>query len=329
MILEARDGTWQDVEDGVYANITTTTETVALPWPWKRSCRPEFQPPVDGFWPWNPIRGRVTAFRNRIQGPYAPTMSLQRGRWNSMRDFIAAGGLLGRVPPLPVMDELPVLCEWLAARPAVANLISRMSVMDPPTTELPPGTWVEASMRNFRTHPLHPTFNQTGYHGTSMNNLGRCLFQGVQVGWSAIREGASDAVTGIYIMGANALDLCSSYTVYTPLQRSGYYYAPYIQIRYRYDSATDTRKHVAKRAQRASQYVTYPDVSAISAVYFHVVSAADMVSGPKLHWLTFEPERPSNMEIPLEEAHESIVRRSHKRWVHAKSEGYAPKPVEE
>ena len=256
-------------------------------------------------------------------------MSLQRGKWSSMEDFLAAGGLLGRVPPLPVMAELPVLCEWLAARPAVANLISRMSVMDSPTAELPPGTWVEASMRNFRTHPRHSTFNKTGYHGTSMNNLGRCLIQGVQVGWSAIREGSSAAIMGVYVMGPDALDLCSTYTVYTPLQRSGYFYAPYIQIRYHYDSDTDTRKHVAKRAGRASQYVTYPDVSAISAVYFHVVSAADMVTGPRDQWLNIEPQRPRDMEIPLEEAHESIVHRSHKRWAHAKTAGYANTAIDD
>ena len=128
------------------------------------------------------------------------------------------------------------------------------------------------------------------------------------------------------MMGPEAIDLCSTYILYSPLQRSGYYYAPIVEIRYVYDQTTDSRKHVAKKAGRATQYVTYPNVATISAVYFHVVAAADLVNGSKEVWINEEPERPRDMEIPLEEAPDAIARVSYKRWVHAKALGWANEP---
>jgi len=235
---------------------------------------------------------------------------------------LSAGGLMGRIPAIPVLEELPVLCEWLWARPELAALVQKVQVVRPMTTKLADGTWIRASLCQ-SDHPRASSFNHVGYHGTSMNNLGRCIVQGMHMGWSGIREGESDAIVGVYMMGPDAIDLCSTYMLYSPLQRSGYYYAPIVEIRYVYDHTTESRKHVAKKAGRATQYVTYPDVSTISAVYFHVVAAADLVTGSKDIWINVEAERPRDMEIPLQEAWDAIVRRSYDRWVHTKALGLA------
>ena len=150
----------------------------------------------------------------------------------------------------------------------------------------------------------------------------------MHMGWSGIREGQPSAIIGVYMMGADAIDLCSTYMLYTPLQRSGYYYAPIIEISYEYNDC-DGQKHVAKKAGRATQYVTYPDVSAVSAVYFHIIAGADLVHGNRQVWINVEPERPSTMEIPMNEAWDSIVERSHTKWLQARALGLANKPCED
>ena len=130
-------------------------------------------------------------------------------------------------------------------------------------------------------------------------------------------------------MGATALDLCSTYSLYTPLQASGYYYAPYLQVRYAYWPEKDQRKHTAKKADRATQYLTYPDVSFVSAVYFHVIAGADMLYGSKDHWINIEPERPTSMEIPTTDDDDLLRQRSHKRYLQAKAAGLAPEAVDD
>ena len=131
---------------GVFRDLTVTAYSSLLPWPWTQGVRDDFLPAVQGFWPWNSLKKRITAFRNRVQGPYPATMHLQRGAWSSMEDFLAAGGLMGRIPPVPVQAELPALCEWMAARPEMAQRVRRVSVVPSMTEYLPPGSWVRAEL---------------------------------------------------------------------------------------------------------------------------------------------------------------------------------------
>ena len=316
---------WQDVDAGMFEGRTFTTRQIALPWPWRGKPREDFTPRHRGYWPWNDVRKRITAFRNRVQGPYPGVMSLQRGKWTSMEDFVAAGGIIGLNPPVHVHHELPVLCEWLAARQLMAARITSVEVVPPLTTEIPPGTWVRAALRPSgpTTTPKGP-YNHVGYHGTSMNNLNRTVVHGIQQGWSCIGEGTAKAVEGIYLHAEDAVDLCLTYALYTPLQETGYYYAPYLQVRYAYHPEEEWRPHKAKKAGRATQYVTYPDVSYMSAVYFHVLAAADMLYGDKAHWINVEPERPADMEIPIALRHSEVAYRSQRSYLQAKLDGMAP-----
>ena len=329
VLLDGALASWEDVERGVFSNLTVATQFMSIEWPWTQPVRDEFMPPARGFWPWNNIKKRVTAFRNRVQGPQPATTSLQRGAWSSMQDFLDGGGVLGRIPPIPVMAELPVLCEWLAGRPEMAARIASLHVVPSISEWMPPGTWVRATLKEPVGHAYAGRWNHVGWHGTSMNNLTRTVVRGLAEGWSAIKEGTEDAIIGIYVMGPEAVDLCVTYSLYSPLQSSGYYYAPYLQVGYFYDVRTDWRKHVARRAGRATQYVTYPDVSYISAVYFHVVSTADMSVGDKQHWLNMEAERPVEMELNATEDDHALRQRSHLRWLQAKVRGQVPEARDE
>ena len=158
-----------------------------------------------------------------------------------------------------------------------------------------------------------------------MNNLQRAVVRGLVPGWSCIIEGTPAAIIGIYLMGEDAIDLCSTYSVYTPLQDHGYYYAPYLRVLYVYDQHRDHRKHVARRQGRASQYITYSEVSYISAVYFHVVSPVDMMYGDKSQWLNIETERPIKMELNVTESDHVLKHRSLIQFLHAKARGQVPK----
>ena len=109
----------------------------------------------------------------------------------------------------------------------------------------------------------------------------------------------------------------------------GYYYAPYLHILYVWHQHRDYRKHVARRLGRASQYVTYADVSCISAMYFHVVSPVDMMYGDKSQWLNIETERPIKMEVNVTESDHVLQSRSQIEWLSAKSRGQAPAPADE
>ena len=131
-------------------------------------------------------------------------------------------------------------------------------------------------------------------------------------------------------MGDDALDLCVTYALYTPLlQKTGYDYAPYIEVRYAWREWKDSRKRIAKKSGRATQYITYPDASYISAIYFHVVAAADMREGRKDHWISIEPERPLAMEVNVEEDDDSLRARSLRQWWQIKSQGGEGHPHDE
>ena len=319
----------KDVERGVFHNLTVATEPQRLQWPWRHGVRLNLLPRRFGFWPWNKVKKRVTAFRNRVQGPHPAVRHLQRGAWQSMDAFLAAGGVIGRIPPVSVQTELNVLCEWLAGRPAMASRVASVEVVRCMTEWLPPGTWVCARLHEPADHPCAGRWNQVGWHGCSMNNLQRAVVRGLVPGWSCINEGTSAALIGIYLMGEGAIDLCSTYSVYTPLQDHGYYYAPYLRVRCMYDEHRDYRKHVARKAGRASQFLTYPDVSYISAVYFHVVSTVDMVDGDRSQWLNIETERPIKMELNVTESDFVLKHRSLIQWLQAKERGQTPEPADE
>ena len=312
--------TYEDYERGLFRGVTRASQYGTLPWPWRDSVRESFRPVDHGYWPWNAVRGRTTAFRNRIQGPHPSTMSVQRGKWSSLEEFLSAGGLLGLNPPVRVDEEVRAICEWIAARPAMAALVTRMEIVPTPADGLPEGTWIRANLRRPAGHPLASQFSCKGYHGTSMSNLARTVVHGLQSGWSAINEGQSNAITGIYIMGQDAMDLCSTYMLYSPLQRTGYYWGPILEVCY-YQHPHEQRKHVAKKAGRATQYVTYSDVSTIGAILFHVVSAADLVEGSKDVWMNVEPEMATTMEISTTEPWEVVQQRSAEKWEQARREG--------
>ena len=254
---------------------------------------------------------------------------MQRGKWGSMEDFTAAGGMLGCVPPVSIHDELHLLCEWLAARQTLAERIASIEVVPCMTPFLPNGSWVRVALRQPVAEAWSGPFNEVGYHGTSMSNLARTIVRGLQEGWSSIGEDTPKPLVGIYLMGDDALDLCGTYSVYTPLQRSGYYYAPYLQVRYAHWPDTDARRHIAVKKGRATQYLTYQDVSFVSAVYFHVIAAADMLYGGKDQWINIKPERPASMELPTTDDDDVLHRRSHKRYLEAKAAGSAPEAPDE
>ena len=314
--------TWQDVDSGIFKNVTTTTSRRQLPWPWTQAIRPEFRPVENGFWPWNSLSNRPTAFRNRAQGPYPAVLMLQRGKWSSMEDFLAAGGTLGLMPPVRVSDELLVLCEWLAARRAMAERIESIEIVPAMSSEDPPGTWVRASLnKQIMKSSSSGIYNRIGWHGTSMNNLNRIIVHGLQEGWFCIDESTSTQIQGICLMGDGAMDLCCQYALYTPLQNTGYYYAPYLKVRHDYDPTRSFREYVTKYAGRATEYVTYTDVSFVSAIYFHVVAAADMLNGSRDHWINVEVERPANMEIPINAARRPILNHSYYQYQEEKKRG--------
>ena len=211
----------------------------------------------------------------------------------------------------------------------MASRVASVEVVPSMTDWLPPGSWIRAKLHDPLDHPCAGRWNHVGWHGSSMNNLARAVVRGLVPGWSSIGEGTPAAIIGIYLMGDNAIDLCSTYSVYTPLQDHGYYYAPYLRVRYMYDEQREHRKHVARRSGRASQFLTYPDVSYISAVYFHVVSPVDMVDGDKSQWLNIETERPLKMELNVTESDQVLENRSYIEWLSAKKRGQTPEPPDE
>ena len=326
--IDYRDSASREhVDNGLCKGITTTSNPRMLSWPWCEEVRQEFRPVAQGYWPWDNVRKCIAPFRNRVQGPYPAVMDLQRGNWHSMEDFLAAGGILSLVPPVHVDDELPVLCEWLAAR-KMADRIESVQVVSPcPTADLPPGSWVCATLSGPSTMMTSKgPYNKVGYRSTSMNNLNRNIVHGLHEDWTNVRSSLQPACDCIHVMAGLTKYLCG-HALYTPLHRTGYYYAPYLEVRYAYDAETDSRRHVAVKAGPATQYLTYPDVSFVSAIYFHVVAAADMLYGTKAHWLNIEVDRPAKMEIPVDVAPEVLVERSRMRYLELKAAERAPDVV--
>ena len=308
--------------------MTTTSNARMLPWPWCEEVRQKFRPVAEGFWPWDNLRKCITPFRHRVQGPCPAVMTLQRGKWHSMEDFLAAGGILSLVPPVHVDDELPVLCEWLAARKMADRIQSVRVVATCPTADLPPGSWVLATLSGPSTMMTGKgPYNKVGYHCTSMNNLNRIIVHGLQEDWSHDESSLLPASDCIRVQERLTSCLCQ-YALYTPLHRTGYYYAPYLQVRYAYDAGKDSRRHVARTAGPVKTYQTYPDVSFVSAIYFHVVSAADMLYGNTDQYIDIEVERPANMEIPVDVAPEVLVERSRTRYLELKAAEQAPDLVD-
>ena len=146
-----------------------------------------------------------------------------------------------------------------------------------------------------------------------MNNIYRTMVQGLRIGWSAIREGTDDSVDGIYLHGETTPEYCNTYTLYFPLQDSGFLWAPLIEVRFEYPDPLGC-KTTGKKAGRATQYVTYPDCSCMAAVYFHIIHVSHTRHGSRHTWYNVEPIRPREMEIPPEESDAAIEARSVDRY---------------
>ena len=283
-----------------------------IAWPFTGDVRTEFWPRLGGYWPHN--NTRRTAFRNRVYG--GPGVAHVQGSEEKVKTFVTLhGASMGLHPPVRPMDEVQVLAEWLQARPAFRERIHKIEPLPRQSEHMPKGIWVRAEFRPMRDSR---EWANLGYHGTSLSNLARMARLGPCQGWTGVN---GDKVLGVYMHAREGLHHCTTYSVYSALHRSGWYWAPYLEIRYNWYEGCGWRKNARYLGPKitANQYIAEAQNCDIVAVLFHGVSIANLMKDQKTTWLNMEIELPRDMEIGEDEAEEAIEARTFAKWMEWRS----------
>ena len=305
----ARELTWQlfDADPACCDGYLEVPAYKRVRFPYSGQPRPVFEPLIGGCWPCDHL-GPVP-FRKRSYGGKAPMLVDVSDRV-TLEQFADAGGCIGLNPAVSAWCEVDVLAEWLSLRMDCADRVKMMCVPRL-TSELPDGVWVCAEMRcdgqQGADHRPH-----LGYHGTSLSNLARLLRQGPRPG----RFGQPLEGQGVvHMYEKEVLHACSAHAVYSPLHRSGWYWAPYVQLAYSDEVGTEGYSAaVACGADLTRGHVVAYD-AAVVAVYFHGVSFAHLAKPHRRKsTLWMEVKLPRKMELPMFEEDWILSTRSKNRW---------------
>ena len=279
--------------------------------PWRGEVPQELAFLPRGAWPWNDVKNHVTAHRNRVSGPDR-VIRLQRGKYTSMASAAMEGCCLGRESLPTASDEVTVLRQWMAARPGFADRVVNISVPEHPPWEVN-GMWLQVDLNHTPPPPVPGCKQRTGFHGTSMAALYRCVLQGPQEGWDGIMHEGEPRL-GIYMHCWPRQDLAGGYMVHTPLRRSGWIWAPVLELDWPCPDPHG-RPYIGRSSGDTTQYLTYADVVRMPRFYLQLSHMSMWTKGARQEWIDTEPRFPSECEVDPHQTAENLVNLARQRFL--------------
>ena len=134
-----------------------------------------------------------------------------------------------------------------------------------------------------------------------------------------VATGMENSFTGVFVRGHQRFGvydhllerahLCSNYMMYSALdQKSGFMYAPLVQLRYPREDPHG-RLHVVRRSS-ANQNLSYADVCEVTHVWLHVTHVLEFYAGERNLMFMAEPRFARHLELDPDDSWQDIMQRS-------------------
>jgi len=262
-------------------------------------------PRPEGYMLWDPIADHARSPVCRSEGSF-PVMRIQRGDRTALTAWLQGGGHLGGTPTTARATAAGmILRAWLNAREHLAEKLDSFHAAIPPWQDVGHGKWFVAAMKGVHGDT---TNTAVGYHGTSMHMLHRIVARGMENSISGVFV-RGEKRFGVYHHVRERAHLCANYMMYSALERkSGYTYAPLVQIQYPHPDPHH-RLNVVRRSN-AHQNLTYADVCTVTHVWLHVTHVLEFYTGARNLIIMAEPFFAKHLELHPDDSWEAIMERS-------------------
>ena len=237
----------------------------------RRMLPPELVFRQHGRFPWDTVADTISAHLYRQSGAQVPRW-LGGQNLVAMKQHIDAGSpYVNALAPGSLKRAAGTLHSWLMHRPALReSLVGTVRLVDPLIMKNFEPTGVFFTMDCHAAGNIPHTYDQRGFHATSLYTLSSVAQNGLGAGWSFLQP-MGTPLKGIYNHVPERVNLCNSYMLHTAVDDSGWFFGPMLEIRY---CAPDPqgRPTTARRSNRATnQNIAYPDAHVVVALCFHAV----------------------------------------------------------
>ena len=224
-----------------------------------------------GRFPWDTVTDKITAHLYRQSGAQMPrwlggqnsvAMKQHVDAGSPYVDILAAGSLARAVGTLH---------SWLMHRPALREcLVGNVRLIDAAIAQKFAPTGVFFAWDCQAAGKVPGTYEQRGFHATSLYTLSSVARNGLGAGWSFL-EPQGKALQGIYNHVPERVHLCNHYMLHTAVDDSGWFFGPMFEIRYCIPDP-EGRPTTARRSKKSQkQNIAYPGAHSVVALCFHAV----------------------------------------------------------
>ena len=249
----------------------------------RRMLPPELVFQQHGRFPWDTVTDKIAAHLYRQGGAQVP-------RWLGGQNLVAMKQHIDAGSPYVEMlaagslaRAVGTLRSWLMHRTSLwESLVGSVRLLDPLIVKNfgPSGVLFAWDCRASGNVPR--TYEQRGFHGTSLYTLSSVAQNGLGAGWNFL-EPKGTPLKGIYNHAPERVNLCNHYMLHTAVDNSGWFFGPMLEIRY---CAPDPegRPTTARRSGKTShQNIAYPGAHVVVALCFHAVHWAHFKTMDKSH----------------------------------------------
>jgi len=280
--------------------------------PAKHPGRHPLAPIPHGRFLWNFASGKPAPHIRRIAGQ-GPVLFVQRGKLYTTEAFANTGAPVPTlVTPALSGQSLGTMLQWLQLRTGLAKHLRNWREGNGPGEPWGYGDWFHMAFQPRipeRTSIVDFADYRNGYHGTSLYVLHRVTHTGMETGFASVHNNQHE-FKGIFNHSQERVHLCQHYMLYTPLDDTGYYWAPLLTLQYPERDPQGRATNVKRSTASMKQWLTYEDVCELTGVWFHRIHWTDMLVKDRAHGAFMEGRFCRGLELDPYESKEKIHRRS-------------------
>jgi hypothetical protein len=138
-----------------------------------------------------------------------------------------------------------------------------------------------------------------------MYSVWRMLLLGPDFAFETKGNKRNTVVAGFYYHAKEQAALCTSYATYSPLSDSGFYYAPFFELR----TAKEDPDGLAVSAGGSHQRVCQPACTRFSRLLVHVIHMRELFDGSKSTQFNMNPGWVATYEMDPEDTLGAFVKR--------------------
>jgi hypothetical protein len=145
----------------------------------------------------------------------------------------------------------------------------------------------------------------TGWHASSMYSVWRMLSRGPDFAFETKGHNKRAVTAGFYYHLKQESRHCAAYATYSPLSESGFYYAPFFELR----TPQNDPDWLAVSAGGSNQRVCQPHCTRFTRLLVHVIHMRDVFAGEKATQFNLTPGWAPTYEMDPDDSMETFASR--------------------